>query len=77
MVSALWVWNDLLIALLLLPDDKLRSLMVGITLFGGRYSNDVPVAIAGMLMASLPMFILYVVGQRYFAHGLSAGAIKG
>jgi len=76
-VSALWVWNDLLIALLLLPDDKLRSLMVGITLFGGRYSNDVPVAIAGMLMASLPMFILYIVGQRYFAHGLTAGAIKG
>ncbi len=76
-VSALWVWNDLLIALVLLPDDKLRSLMVGITLFGGRYSNDVPVAIAGMLMASLPMFILYMVGQRYFAHGLTAGAIKG
>ena len=76
-VNALWVWNDLLIALILLPDDNLRTLMVGITLFGGRFSNDVPVAVAGMLMAALPMFLLYVVGQRYFIHGMVAGAIKG
>jgi ABC-type glycerol-3-phosphate transport system permease component len=76
-VNTLWVWNDLLIALILLPSDDLRTLMVGITLFGGRYSNDVPVAVAGMLMAALPMFILYVVGQRYFIHGMVAGAIKG
>ncbi len=76
-VNALWVWNDLLIALILLPSDDLRTLMVGITLFGGRFSNDVPVAVAGMLMAALPMFILYVVGQRYFMHGMVAGAIKG
>jgi ABC-type glycerol-3-phosphate transport system permease component len=76
-VNALWVWNDLLIALILLPKDDLRTLMVGITIFGGRYSNDVPVAVAGMLMAALPMFLLYVVGQRYFIHGMVAGAIKG
>ena len=76
-VNALWVWNDLLIALILLPDDNLRTLMVGITLFGGRFSNDVPMAVAGMLMAALAMFLLYVVGQRYFIHGMVAGAIKG
>jgi ABC-type glycerol-3-phosphate transport system permease component len=76
-VNALWVWNDLLVALVLLPDDQMRTLMVGITLFGSRYSNDVPVSMAGMLMTSIPMFILYVVGQKYFAHGLVAGALKG
>jgi ABC-type glycerol-3-phosphate transport system permease component len=75
-VNALWVWNDLLVALVLLPKDDLRTLMVGITIFGTRYNSDVPVAMAGMLLASLPMFVLYLLGQRYFIRGLVAGAIK-
>lgn len=76
-VNGLWVWNDLLIALVLLPRDELRTLMVGITVFGSRYNNDVPVAMAGMLLASMPMFVLYLLSQRYFIRGLVAGAIKG
>jgi len=76
-VNTLWVWNDLLIALVLLPQDNMRTLMVGITVFGSRYNNDVPVAMAGMLLASLPMILLYLFGQRYFIRGLVAGALKG
>jgi ABC-type glycerol-3-phosphate transport system permease component len=76
-VNMLWVWNDLLVALVLLPKDDLRPLMVGITVFGSRYNNDVPVAMMGMLMASIPMLLLYLFGQRYFIQGLVAGAVKG
>ncbi len=76
-VNALWVWNDLLIALVLLPRDELRTLMVGVTVFGSRYNSDVPVAMTGMLMASLPMLILYLIGQRYFIRGLASGGLKG
>lgn len=75
-VNALWVWNDLLIALVLLPKDDLRTLMVGITVFGARFNSDVPVAMAGMLLASVPMIVLYLLGQRYFIRGLVAGAVK-
>ncbi len=75
-VNALWVWNDLLIALVLLPKDELRTLMVGITVFGTRFNSDVPVTMAGMLLASVPMIVLYLLGQRYFIKGLIAGAIK-
>lgn len=76
-VNTLWVWNDLLIALVLLPKDELRTLMVGITVFGSRYNRDVPVAMTGMVLASLPMLALYLFGQRYFIRGLLAGALKG
>ena len=76
-VNALWIWNDLLVALVLLPKEDLRTLMVGITVFGSRYNRDVPVAMTGMLLASLPMFALYLFGQRYFIRGLLAGALKG
>ncbi|MBA3236086.1 MAG: carbohydrate ABC transporter permease, partial [Chloroflexi bacterium] len=76
-VNSLWVWNDLLVALILLPKDELRTLMVGVTIFGSRYNNDVPVAMTGMLLASLPMLLLYLVGQRFFIRGLAAGGLKG
>lgn len=76
-VNGLWVWNDLLIALVLLPKDEMRTLMVGITVFGSRYNREIPVAMTGMLLASLPMFFLYLFGQRYFIRGMLAGALKG
>lgn len=76
-VNTLAVWNDLLIALVLLPQDEMRTLMVGVTVFGSRYNSDVPVAMAGMLLASIPMLLLYLAGQRYFIRGLVAGALKG
>jgi ABC-type glycerol-3-phosphate transport system permease component len=76
-VNSLWVWNELLIALVFLPEDRLKTLMVGVTVFQGRYSLDVPVLMAGKLLASVPMLILYLVGQRFFIRGLTSGAIKG
>ena len=51
--------------------------MVGITVFRSRYNLDIPITMAGMLLASLPMVALYLVGQRYFIRGLTAGALKG
>jgi ABC-type glycerol-3-phosphate transport system permease component len=76
-VNSLWVWNELLVALVFLPDEQLKTLMVGVTLFQGRYSLNVPVLMAGMLVASTPMALLYLAGQRYFIRGLTAGALKG
>lgn len=76
-VQALWVWNELLIAIVFLQDDSLRTLMVGLTVFNSRYRIDVPVVMAGMVWATLPMLLLYLLGQRFFIRGLTAGAVKG
>jgi raffinose/stachyose/melibiose transport system permease protein len=76
-VQALWVWNELLIAVVFLQQDSLRTLMIGLTVFNSRYRIDVPVVMAGMLWATLPMLLLYLVGQRYFIRGLTAGGVKG
>ncbi|HWA47213.1 MAG TPA: carbohydrate ABC transporter permease [Dongiaceae bacterium] len=76
-VQALWVWNELLIAVIFLQKDTLRTLMVGLTVFNSRYRIDVPVVMAGMFWATLPMLLLYLVGQRYFIRGLTAGGVKG
>ena len=76
-VNGLWVWNELLIALVFLPSDELKTLMVGVTVFQSKYNLNVPVTMAGMLLASVPMFLVYLLGQRFFIRGLTAGAVKG
>jgi ABC-type glycerol-3-phosphate transport system permease component len=76
-VNALWIWNELLLALVFLPKDKMRTLMVGITAFKSKLNLDIPVTMAGLLLTTLPMIILYVVFQRFFIRGLTAGATKG
>ena len=76
-VNGLWVWNELLIALVFLPADNLKTLMVGVTVFQNKYNLNVPVTMAGMLLASVPMLLVYLFGQRFFIRGLTAGAVKG
>jgi ABC-type glycerol-3-phosphate transport system permease component len=76
-VNLLWVWNELLIALVFLQDNEKKTLMVGITGFQSRFSLDVPVIMAGLTIATLPIVVLYVFGQRFFVRGLVSGAVKG
>jgi ABC-type glycerol-3-phosphate transport system permease component len=75
-VNALWVWNELLIALVFLQKDELKTLMVGITALRSRNYVDIPATMAGLLIATIPIVVLYIFGQRYFIRGLVSGAIK-
>jgi raffinose/stachyose/melibiose transport system permease protein len=50
---------------------------VGLTVYQSRYQLNVPLVMAGMLWATVPMVILYLAGQRFFIRGLTAGGVKG
>ena len=73
----LWVWNDLLIALILLPDPNLAPMTLKITnlvtSFGSQYQL---LTAAAFISMALPLFIFFAL-QRYFIQGILAGAVKG
>jgi ABC-type glycerol-3-phosphate transport system permease component len=75
-VNAMWVWNELLIALVFLQDDQKRTLMAGLTTLRGRYAINEPLVMAGMFLGVLPILLLFLFGQRFFVRGLVAGAVK-
>jgi ABC-type glycerol-3-phosphate transport system permease component len=75
-VNALWVWNELLIALVFMQKDDLKTLMVAITTLRSRNYVDIPATMAGLLIATIPIVIVYMIGQRYFIRGLTGGAVK-
>ena len=76
-VSLLWVWNELLIALIFLQKEELTTLMVGLIRFQGRFRINQPVILAGIFASMVPMIVIYLIGQRFFVRGLTAGALKG
>lgn len=75
-VNALWVWNELLIALIFMQKDSLKTLMVGIASMRSRNYVDIPATMAGLLIATIPIVIVYLFGQRYFIRGMTSGAVK-
>ncbi|GIF74482.1 carbohydrate ABC transporter permease [Asanoa siamensis] len=76
-LNALFCWNDVLIALLMMPSAEHRTLMVGVTALRGQYSADIPTFAAGVLIAAAPVLLLYLFLQRQIADGVTAGATKG
>ncbi len=74
--NALYVWNEFVFALLLLHDDSVRTLTVGVNQLVGKFFFDYPALLAGMLITSLPMVIVYIVFQRYLVRAIAAGALK-
>lgn len=76
-VNAVWVWNELLIALVFLQTEELRTLIVGITTsLQKRFTLDVPALMAGLTIATIPIIILYIIGQNALVRGLVAGHDK-
>jgi ABC-type glycerol-3-phosphate transport system permease component len=76
-LDALFCWNDILIALLLMPSAGHRTLMVGVTSLRGQYSSDIPTFASGVLLAAVPVLAVYLFFQRQIADGITAGATKG
>jgi multiple sugar transport system permease protein len=75
--SFMWAWNDLLYSLTLITRDTLRTIGPGLlmTMFG-EMQQDWGGAMAAAVIASLPAVIVFAFLQRYFAEGLTSGAVK-
>mgnify|MGYP001216100386 CR=1 FL=1 len=76
LVNIVWVWNELLIALVFLQKESLRTLVVGVTVFKSRYNLNIPVIMAGLMVVTIPMLLVYIFGQKKLVQGLMSGAVK-
>lgn len=76
-LNALFCWNDILIALLVMQSPSQRTVMVGVSALRGQYPDNVPTYLAGVLLVVLPLVIVYVIFQRQITAGVTAGATKG
>ncbi|WP_077328918.1 carbohydrate ABC transporter permease [Virgibacillus siamensis] len=70
-------WNDLLYPLLFITDNSYKTLPLALLEFQGQYATNYPMLFTGVLIASIPMVIMYLFLQRYFVAGMTSGTVKG
>ncbi len=70
-------WNDFFFPLLFLPSPTWRTIPLGMQIFFGQHLIDWSLVFSGMLLASLPLLVIYLLASRQFIAGLTAGAVKG
>jgi multiple sugar transport system permease protein len=76
-LTFLGMWNEFLFALTFTFSDKVRTLPVGITMLRAESGlHDSGVLFATVLLSFLPIIIVFILLQKYFVRGLSAGALK-
>jgi multiple sugar transport system permease protein len=69
-------WNEFLFALTFISDDLSRPLTSGIYSYVGRNTTEWNYLMASSLIATVPIFLLFLVIQRRLVSGLTAGAVK-
>lgn len=75
--NSLNVWNEYILATLLLNDKSLMPIQRGLMVFQGSHSVDYPLLMAGLTIAVMPIILIYLVMQRHIIKGLSSGAVVG
>jgi len=75
--NSLNVWNEYLLAMLLLNDKNIMPLQRGLMVFQGPHSVDYHLLMAGLTIAAAPIIIVYLLMQKHIIKGLSSGAIVG
>lgn len=70
-------WNEFSFALVLINEESLKTLSLGLANFAGQFTTNYGAQMAGLTMAILPVIILYLFLEEYVVKGMTAGAVKG
>lgn len=76
-LCAMGSWNAILWPLLVLKGAEKFTLPIGLNTLLTPYGNNYDVLIAGSMFGILPIFIIFLVFQKYIIDGMTAGAVKG
>ena len=70
-------WNDFIWPLIILPDQKLYTLPVALAALSREHVQDNELMMAGSVITTVPVLIVFLMLQRYYLSGLMAGSVKG
>lgn len=74
--SFTFMWNDYLAPLIYLNDDVLKTLQIGLKAFQTEHTTDYGLLMAGTLIATIPMIIVFLIGERFFIQSVATTGMK-
>lgn len=76
-MTAYYAWNEFVFATIFVDSSKLRTIPVGLMVFRDGLMTEWGVVLAGMVIACFPIIVLFLLMQKSFVRGMTAGAVKG
>ena len=70
-------WNNLMGAFIILRSEEMQTMPLLIYLLQGEVRTDYGMVMAGCFLITLPLIIAFLLLQRHFIRGVTAGAVKG
>jgi len=70
-------WNDFMGPFIYLTSNDLWTVQVGLQSFVGQYANNAALLMAGSVISIVPIFLVFLLGQRYFIQGIATSGLKG
>jgi raffinose/stachyose/melibiose transport system permease protein len=74
-LDVLWIWNDFLLPLIILP--KQSTLQLAQYGFFSLFKREYSLAMASLVLSASPIILFYLAMQKYIVKGIAAGAVKG
>lgn len=75
--NVLWVWNDFLLPLVVISNDKKYTLLLSTNTLFGQYSSDWTAILSALILSALPVIVFYAFFQKQILRGIADGALKG
>ncbi len=75
-LNMIYIWNEFLFAIVLLAEDDKRTLPLGIQRFMGDHLDDIGMLATGLMIAVVPIIVVYVFFSEKMIQGMMAGAVK-
>ncbi len=77
-VQFMWTWNDFLWPLVtIINNTDAFTLQLGLQNFQGAHAADTNLLMAGNVMSTIPMLVVFVLAQRWFVRGIATQGLKG
>lgn len=71
-----FMWNDYLAPLIYIQDDALKTLQLGLKAFQTEHTTDYGLLMAGTVLATIPMVVVFLLGERFFTKGVATTGMK-
>ena len=75
--NALAVWNEYILAMIILQDKAKMPLQRGLMIFQGAHFTEYSLLMAGITISVIPIVVMYLFMQKHIIEGITAGAVKG
>lgn len=77
LMDMFWVWNDFMVPLIMMNNERLMTIQLSISRLFGQYASKWDIALPALVMTLIPIVVVFILLQKKIMDGVIAGAVKG